>query len=47
MIKKPLHYDGSKIYSAPSSELQKKPFKMTDEIRKCISCNPYQSSGKQ
>ncbi|MDQ0481759.1 hypothetical protein [Guptibacillus hwajinpoensis] len=42
MSSKPLHYDGSKIYSAPSNELQKEPFKMTDEIRKCISCNPYQ-----
>ncbi|MDP4550150.1 hypothetical protein Q9251_04550 [Alkalihalobacillus macyae] len=42
MNTKPLHYDGSKIYSAPSTELPKEPFKMTDEIRKYISCNPYQ-----
>ncbi|MGB7999152.1 MAG: hypothetical protein WCF60_03535 [Anaerobacillus sp.] len=42
MIGKPLHFDGSTGTSATSTHVQKEPFKLTDEIRKCISCNPYQ-----
>ena len=42
MIGKPLHFDGSTSHSETSTQVQKEPFKLTDEIRKCISCNPYQ-----
>lgn len=37
---KPIHFDGSSVPSKGSGE-SKPPFKLTDEIRKGISGNPF------
>ncbi|PFG13791.1 MULTISPECIES: hypothetical protein [Bacillales] len=41
MIGKPIHFDGSSSISSAPSE-KKLPFKLTDEVRKNLSGNPYQ-----
>ncbi|WP_168212297.1 hypothetical protein [Bacillus sp. N1-1] len=41
MIGKPIHFDGSSGTSSPPTE-KKLPFKLTDEVRKNLSGNPYQ-----
>ncbi|MBF0709166.1 MULTISPECIES: hypothetical protein [Bacillales] len=37
---KPIHFDGSSVPSVTSAKNQ--PLKITDDVRKCISCNPFQ-----
>ncbi|WP_347549708.1 hypothetical protein ABFG93_19710 [Pseudalkalibacillus hwajinpoensis] len=47
MNEKPIHFDGSSI--PHTSTVDSKPdqtFKVTDEMRKVISCNPYELSQK-
>ncbi|MGM7719916.1 hypothetical protein [uncultured Metabacillus sp.] len=42
MEEKPLHYDGSVQNGETSSDLTSyEPVKLTDEMRKMISSNPY------
>lgn len=38
---KPTHYDGSGHPHNPQPIAKKEPFKITDEMRKNISGNPY------
>lgn len=41
METKPTHYDGSGHPNVTQPSTKKEPFKITDEMRKNISGNPY------